>query len=289
MGADLDPDPAPEAYPDCPVVDAHVHLLERGLLEAVVGWFDRETEWAMPAPAPETLVERLTARTDGFVFFPYAHRPGVAGRMNDFASDWAARLDAAVALGTVHAGDDDPGAVVDAALDAGLGGIKLHCPVQGFPPDDPRLDPVYERLVAADLPLVVHASSHPFYRDSDRLGPARLAAVLDRFPGLRVCVPHFGLFETAGFLDLADEYAVYFDTAVSTGERTHAEIGLRPGELPRDRLRGYTDRIMFGTDYPLRPLPVEVELRGTVDLFPGAVEDVCYRNAVDFFGLDLDA
>jgi predicted TIM-barrel fold metal-dependent hydrolase len=44
---------------------------------------------------------------------------------------------------------------------------------------------------------------------------------------------------------------------------------------------------MFGTDYPLRPLPVEVELRGTRDLFPDAAEDVWYRNAVEFFGLDL--
>jgi hypothetical protein len=283
----LDPDPPPGAYPDCPVVDAHVHLMPGPLLSAVTGWFDRETDWSMHAPDPGTLVDRVTARTDGFVFFPYAHEPGVAGSMNDFAAAWAGRLDDAVALGTVHAGDDDPGSVVARAFDRGLGGIKLHCPVQGFPPDDPRLDPVYERLVAADLPLVVHASSHPFYRDSDRLGPGRLRAVLERFPALRVCVPHFGLFETSGFLDLADDYTVYFDTAVSTGERTHEAIGLRPGELHRDRLREYTDRIMFGTDYPLRPLPVAVELRGTLELFPDAAEAVWYRNAVDFFGLDV--
>jgi hypothetical protein len=292
MGTDpdagLDPDPAPDAYPDCPLVDAHVHLVEEPLLAAIVDWFDRETGWSMPTPGVEGLVDRVTARTDGFVFFPYAHKPGVAGRMNDFAADWAGRLDSGVGLGTVHAGDDDPGGVVDRAFDRGLRGIKLHCPVQGFPPDDPRLDPVYERLAVADLPLVVHASSHPFYRGSDRLGPDRLRAVLERFPGLRVCVPHFGLFETDGFLDLADAYEVYFDTAVSTGERTHEAIGLRPGELHRDRLRSYTDRILFGTDYPLRPLPVEVELRGTVELFPDAVEAVCYRNAVEFFGLDVE-
>jgi len=291
--ADLDPDPAADAYPECPVIDAHVHVLETELLEAIVAWFDRETAWKMPAPSVETLVERVTDRTDGFVFFPYAHKPGVAQRMNASAAQYQTRLvDADVAttaLGTVHAGEDDPGTVVDEAFDLGLQGVKLHCPVQGFPPDDPRLDPVYERLVAADLPLVVHASSHPFYRDSDILGPDHMERVLERFPSLRVCVPHFGLFETEGFLALADEFTVYFDTAVCTGEQTAHEIGLREGELRPDRLREYSDRIMFGSDYPLRPLPFEVELRGTADLFPDTTADVFYRNGAEFFGLDIDS
>jgi predicted TIM-barrel fold metal-dependent hydrolase len=284
----VDPEPDPEAYPDCPVVDAHVHVLETGLLEAIVGWFDRETEWTMPAPAVETLVDRIVARTDGFVFFPYAHKPGIAREMNASAAGWQARLDDAVGLGTVHAADDDPGAIVADAFEQGLQGVKLHCPVQGFPSDDPRLDRVYERLVAADHPLVIHASSHPFYRGSDILGPAHLERVFERFPDLRVCVPHFGLFETDGFLALADEYEVYFDTAVSTGVRTHEEIGLREGELDVDALREHSDRVMFGTDYPLRPLPFEEELRGTRELFPDATADVFYRNAAEFFGLDLD-
>lgn len=287
--AEIDPDPDPDAYPDCPVVDAHVHVLETSLLEAVLDWFDRETEWQMPRGSVETVVERISARADGFVFFPYAHRPGVAREMNAATADRQARLDQTVALGTVHAGDDDPGDVVDEAFDLGLQGIKLHCPVQGYAPDDPRLDPVYERLVGADLPLVVHASSHPFYRDDDDLRPERMAAVLERFPSLRVCVPHFGLFDTPEFLALSEEYTVYFDTAVSMGERTHETIGLRDGELPIERLREHADRIMFGSDYPLRPLPYEVELRGTVETFPDATEAVCYRNAVDFFGLDAAA
>lgn len=288
---DLDPDPDPGAYPDCPVVDAHVHVLETPLLEAIVEWFDRETGWSLPAPSVGTLVERVADRTDGFVFFPYAHEPGVAGRMNASAAEWQARLAdaevATVALGTVHAGDDDPGAVVDNAFDRGLAGIKLHCPVQDVPPDDPRLDPVYERLVTADLPLVVHASSHPFYRDSHILGPDRMERVLERFPALRVCVPHFGLFETEEFLALADDYALSFDTAVATGERTHESIGLRGGEFDPERLREYSDRVMFGTDYPLRPLPFEVELRGTRETFPDATRDVFCRNAADFFGVDV--
>lgn len=284
---DTDPDPPEDVYPDCPVVDAHVHVLDTDLLESVAGWFDRNSSWNVPALDMETVVERVTRRTDGLVCFPYAHRPGVADAMNETVARVQHRRDSVVALGTVHAADDDPKAVVERAFDRGLEGIKLHCPVQGFPPDDDRLDQVYERLVGQDNPLVIHASSHPLYRGSDDLGPNRIRTVLERFPGLRVCIPHLGLFETPGFLDLADEYAVYFDTAVTLGERENEAIGLRDGELQRERLREYDDRIMFGSDYPIRPLPYEEALRGVAETFPNAVEKVFNGNARDFYGLDL--
>lgn len=263
-----DPAPPESAVPDCPVVDAHVHLLPDRLFEAIYGWFDAETEWAVPTPDAETVAERATRRTDGFVFFPYAHRAGVARSLNEDAAAWQERLDAAVALGTVHAGDDDPGDVVREAFDAGLRGIKLHCPVQGYPPDDSRLDPVYEKLVARDAPLVIHASTHPFDRGDPDYQPERLQSVLERFPALRICLPHLGLFRTDAYLDLADEYALYFDTAVALGGPARELVGIRESDLPRNRLRDHADRVMFGSDYPIRPVPYEAALRGAADAFP---------------------
>jgi predicted TIM-barrel fold metal-dependent hydrolase len=206
---DSDPDPPTSAYPDCPVVDAHVHVMPDDLFDAVYGWFRAESDWTVPELDAATVVARARERTDGFVFFPYAHRPGVAEGLNETAADWRNRLAAAdveaAALGTVHAGDDDPRTIVRDAFDRGLEGIKLHCPVQGYAPDDERLSPVYEELVARDAPLVVHASTYPFDRGNDDVHPRRLRSVLERFPDLRVCVPHLGLFETPAFLDLADE------------------------------------------------------------------------------------
>ena len=53
-----------------------------------------------------------------------------------------------IPLGTVHAGDEDPGAIVDEACGTwGLAGLKLHIQVQRYHPDDPRMWPVYARLV----------------------------------------------------------------------------------------------------------------------------------------------
>lgn len=286
--SNLDPDPPKTAYPRCPVVDAHVHVFQTELLESISAWFERNTTWELPQLDSATVVERIERRTDGFVFFPYAHRPGVAREMNEFVARYQEQLDSAVALGTVHAGDDSPKKIVTAAFEQGLHGMKIHCPVQGFAPDDERLDPVYEQLVSHDAPLIIHASSHPFYREHTDLGPECIQNVLERFPELRICIPHLGLFETAAFLDLADEYTVYFDTAVTLGDRENSVIDLQDNELPVDRLLEYDNRIMFGSDYPIRPLPYEDAFRGIVEQFPTAVSKVFYENACRFYNISIE-
>ncbi|SEO90525.1 hypothetical protein SAMN04487948_10767 [Halogranum amylolyticum] len=272
--------------PDCPVIDAHVHVLPTELLSAISEWFTEKTDWTIPTPSPATVVERTAQRTDGFVFFPYAHRPGVAASLNEFAADWQSRADAAVGLGTVHAADDAPAQVVSDLFERGLHGVKIHCPVQGFRADDARLDSVYEALVDRDAPLVIHASTHPFYRGEEDLGAVPLQDVLERYPSLRVCVPHLGLFETEAFLDLADEYELYLDTAVALGDETHDLIGLRDADLSVDRLRSHGDRIMFGTDYPIRPQSYEAAFDGVRETFPDQYPDVLYGNASEFFGFE---
>ena len=274
--------------PDCPVIDAHVHIMPTKILDAVSDWFESEAGWAIPKLSAEAVAERASQRTDGFVFFPYAHQPDISASLNEFAADWQLRLDSAIGLGTVHAGDSDPERIVPDLFERGLQGVKLHCPVQGFSADDARLDPVYEALVARDAPLVIHASTHPFYRGDSTLGAAPLGRVLRRFPALRVCVPHLGLFESDSFFDLADRYTIYFDTSVALGEETWERIGRRPDDISMNRLANYGDKVMFGTDYPIRPQPYRAAFRGIHEVFGEQTSAVYHRNARRFFGFQDD-
>jgi|GEM_PF-1478873 len=284
-------DPAPfDAQTDRPIVDAHVHLLPDRVFEAIREWFSREVSWTLPTVTKADVLEYMKA-LDGGVCFPYAHEPGVARSMNRTVANAVDGLDHVVGLATVHAGDDDRADVVREGFDAGLAGIKLHCPVQEFPPSDPRLEPVYELAVERDYPVIVHASSHPFYRDSDLVDPAATKRVLECFPELRLCVPHLGLFETDAFLDLADRYdGVAFDTAVAVGEQVHEIIGTRDEEYPIERIRLYADRVMFGTDYPTYPDSIAYGdlIDATAAAFPRARDRVFHRNAIDFYGIDAD-
>ena len=277
---------AESVRPDCPVIDAHVHILPTDLLRAVRAWFAERTAWTIPELPPDAIVDRMTERTDRFVFFPYAHRPDISGSLNQFAAEWQSRVDSAVGLGTVHAADTDPERVVIDLLERGLRGVKIHCPVQGFSADDPRLDPVYELLADREAPLVIHASTHPFYRGEPDLGAEPVRRVLERYPNLRVCIPHLGLFETTAFLDLLERFDVYLDTAIALGAETHELLDLRADDLPLGRLATHGDRIMFGSDYPIRPQPYDDAFQGITELFPDQYPDVFHRNARRFFELE---
>lgn len=276
-------------HSDLPIVDAHVHILPDETLQAVQEWFTREVSWTLPEVTTTEIAAFIDARMDGAVVFPYAHRPGVARSMNETVAHWQEQLDNTVGLATVHADDDEPATVIREGLDMGLQGIKLHCPVQEFPPDDSRLDPIYELAVSRELPTIIHASSHPFYRESEIVGPDPTARLLARFPDLRLCIPHLGLFETHAFLDLADRYeTLRFDTAVAVGEPVHALIDTGDGEFPADRIRTYADRIMFGSDYPTVPrsIPYTDMVNAVATLFRDDRDAVFYGNAREFYGIE---
>jgi predicted TIM-barrel fold metal-dependent hydrolase len=157
--------------------------------------------------------------------------------------------------------------------------------------DDPLMDPLYERIQRHGLPIIIHPQSRPVGSDTiynlDRcvFRPFEttqaivrvICSVLPRFPGLRFVMPHLGgavsslkgrmmaFFEPEdadvpaelkGYLKtqseqkrlgLAERFeglfrSLYFDTAGTGAWRPALEAAFNVAS---------TDRIMFGTDYPL--------------------------------------
>lgn len=263
----------PEGLP--PIVDAHVHVFARGLFEAIWRWFDR---WGWPIRyklGADEVATFLRARgVAGMVLLHYAHKPGIARGMNTFVADVARRTPGALGLATVHPDDEDPGAILREAVSQGLGGVKLHCHVQCFAPDDPRLAAIYDACVALDLPLVVHAGREPkspgYACDPHALCAAsRVEEVLRGWPALRVCVPHLGAdeFDAYGRLLLRHDN-LWLDT-------TMAIAGYLPGEVPWRLLHARPERVLYGTDFPNLPYAWDRELRAL--LAAGLPEDALVR------------
>ncbi len=76
----------------------------------------------------------------------------------------------------------------------GFVGIKLY-PSLGYAIDSPAMDEVYRYSLEHDVPILVHCTEGGFYAsrdDIDNSDPKEWAAVLERFPDLRVCLAHFG-------------------------------------------------------------------------------------------------
>jgi len=268
-------------------VDAHTHLHPPRLFAAIRRWFDEHSNWNLRGPTePAEIAAALRAAgVERFVFFSYAHRPGMAREVNRWLRDVAAELPDGIPLGTVHAGDDDPGAIVDEACDRfGFAGLKLHIQVQGFVADDPRLWPVYERLAALDRVLVIHVGTGPYRGPTT--GVARFARVLERFPGLRAVICHMGAFETRACFALLDRFpGLHLDTTMALTPASQPFTRIDPGVVRDADLVRYQDRIVFGSDFPNLPYPYDEERRGlwARDLPLEVYRRIFYENARALF------
>ena len=269
--------------------DAHTHLHPPRLFAAIRRWFDEHSDWELRGPTePDAVVAALRAAgVERFAFFTYAHRAGMARELNRWIRDTAARFPDGVPLGTVHAGDDDPAALVDEACGAwGLAGLKLHTQVQRFHPDDPRLWPVYARLVELDRVLVIHVGTGP--HTNEFTGLARFERVLQRFPTLRASICHMGAFETRAALQLLDRFPnLHLDTTMAMTQASLPFTGIDPAVVQDADLVRYADRILFGSDFPILPYPYEEERRDlwARDLPPAVYQRIFHDNAQAFFRL----
>lgn len=252
------------------IADIHVHFMPERVMAAVWRHFDEAgprlgREWPVRyRGSDEERVAVLREHGVGlFAGLSYAHKPGMAQYLTEWAIGFAERTPGAVATGTFF---PEPRVLdyVAAAVESGVQLFKVHIQVGEFDPTDAVLDDVWGLLDAAGVPVVVHAGSGPV---SGRFtGPGPFGRVMERHPGLMAIVAHLGMPEEQEFLDMASRYPrLGLDlTMVGTDfmEQMHA---LDRSLLPRVEELGLDGRIHFGSDFPNIPYPydhqIEVILR----------------------------
>lgn len=265
-------------------IDAHVHLMPERLMVAIREALNEEAGWEFDQPITRVEIE-ATLREYGieqYVALPYAHKPGIAADLNEWLLEEASHSEMCIPFATVHPADDVH-AVVEAAFKNGARGLKFQCPVQEVAPGDPRLDPAYELCAEYDQPVLHHAGNAPMFEDSPHVGIERFQQFRERFPEVRACCAHMGIFEHEAFLDTArvDEN-VYLDTsfAMATVVDRHADFD--PAVIEDTVFQDLAGRVMYGSDFPNMPHAYEREYGGLIRrhlsemafeaLFQGAAE-----------------
>jgi len=227
-------------------------------------------------------VEQLRAiGVKKFSALSYAHKPGIAGFMNDWTREFAARTPDTLWSATFYP-EPEAGSYVPALIDEGVEVFKAHLQVGDFAANDPLLEPVWGELAESGTPIVLHAGSGP--TPGNHTGPPGVADVLSRHPDLMLIIAHMGMPEIAEFLDLADRYAnVRLDTTMAFVDFWGAAVpdGLVP------RLLDLQDRVLFGTDFPNIPYAYahQVEVLQRLDLGDEWLRRVLWRNGADLFGV----
>lgn len=270
--------------------DVHTHFLPDRLLSAVWAYFDSAGPLVgRPWPIHYRLDEQeRVARLRGlgvrvFTALCYPHRPGMAAGLNAWTADFAARTPGALASATFFPEPSAP-AYLATALGSGARVVKAHVQVGGYDPRDPLLDAVWGLLAEAAVPVVVHCGSAPV--PTPGTGPAPIAEVLRRHPGLVLVIAHLGAAEYAGFLDLAAAHpGVHLDTTMCfTG--FFSDIAPFPGGL-LPRLAELGEKVLLGSDFPNIPYPYAEQVAGLVRLGLGAewLRGVLWGNAARLFGV----
>lgn len=270
-----------------PVIDAHVHVFPPKLYDAVRRWFETNAwPFYQQGTAEEFIQGQFDRGAAGLVLMNYAHRPGMAWELNEFTAGLIERFPNTAGLAATHPQDKSPRDILARAFGKGLCGVKLHCHVQGAAPDDPDFFPIYETVLAFGGVVVIHAGNAPAlpgYEVEIRAitGADRVAKALERYPDLKMVVPHLGFDETEAFYGLLGRYAgLYLDTAMVLSD-------FFPVTIDRNDLIEHADRIIYGTDFPHIPYEVERELKKllALDLGERNTRKILFENAAALFHL----
>ena len=252
------------------IVDVHTHFLPAPVMRAVWAYFDEaESNYGVAWPITYRWQddERLAHLRDmgvvAFTALVYAHKPGMAAWLNDWSLAFSDAVADCLPTATFYP-EAGAAAYVQEALERGARVFKVHLQVGDFDPRDRILDPVWDLLAEARVPVVTHCGSAPL---AGRFtGPGPIGDVARRFPELRLIVAHLGAGEFAEFLELTRTRPhTWLDTTMGLTDFMEA---LRP--YPADLLPPLRDaaaqgRVLFGSDFPNIPYPVAHQVQVLMD------------------------
>lgn len=233
-----------------PVLDSHCHVFPDSIAvksrDAVSGYYGltpftygsvSELEKTMKNAPSGSLVSLC-----GAVVCSPATSAHQSRSINRFISDVCKNDPSLLGFGTMHPENTDFEELLDEFEDLALFGVKLHPDFQRTAIDSPLLFPLYESLQKRNLPILFHMGDERF----DYSSPARLAALLERFPRLTVIAAHLGGYK-------------HWDEALSllpAAEGLFFDISSSLSYLTADVLAPMADKFgpshfFFGSDFPM--------------------------------------
>ncbi len=186
----------------------------------------------------------------------------------------AEHSDRLLGFGAMHPSHPDPRTELLRIQAGGLRGIKLHPDIQQFPLDSPKTIALYHILAELKMPVLVHLGD-PRYAFSH---PVQMARAMDAVPGLKVIGAHLGgrsLWDE-GCAALAGRPGLWVDCSDC--------MFAMPPEQAASLIHRYgTDRVFFGSDYPVWDPAREVERFMAIPLRPAEQEQILHQNFESFW------
>lgn len=267
------------------IIDAHCHIYPDGIALKAVEAVDRFYD-GLPADHYDGTVDTLigsgsAAGISRFVVHSVATKPHQVSSINHFIAQSAENAGGAfIGMGTMHLGSDDLRRDFEEIVALGLHGVKLHPDIQRFDVDESRAMAIYEMCADAGLPVLVHTGDYRY----DYSNPPRVENILRAFPKLKFIGAHFGGWSV--WEEASRRLSDYPNIVVDSSSSFYA---LKPATV-RELIRIWgTDRVMFGTDYPLWPQQRDIDYLLGLELGDEDYRKIFWNNAASLFRLEEDA
>ncbi|MDR1566263.1 MAG: amidohydrolase [Treponema sp.] len=254
------------------VIDFHAHVYPDKIASKAVdniGEFYRLSMYGK-GTVQDLLESGRRGGIDRFIVFSAAAVPGQTGRINEYIASVCGEHSECTGFGTLHPDLPDPGEEVERIISLGLKGVKFHPDMQKFNIDDHRMMRIYS-LLEGKLPVIFHTGDYRYSYSH----PARLRAVLDKYPKLVAVAAHFGGWSVYGVaLENLCDSCCCFDISSSLpylGKKRAAEL---------IRIYGVR-RFLFGSDYPMWDPGQCLREFLDLDLTDNEKESILYKNALE--------
>ncbi|MHA1339773.1 MAG: amidohydrolase family protein [Promethearchaeota archaeon] len=284
------------------IIDSHVHLFPNKLFNAIWDYFEKNY-WNIYKRIYSSEFSNYLGQfnVERYTSLLYAHKPNISYDLNNWIAGISKSDFKIIPFGTIHPDDSYFEKELERILNPkklDFKGIKIQLMVTDFDPNIPKLDIMYENLEKYDKILVIHAGKGPtpeYCRNkslkmSPHVGIEKIYPILERFPNLKLQIPHIGAIEYDEMFELAQDYKnVYLDTAMMLIPHNIFPCGLE-NENMIDKIIELQNKILFGSDFPNIPYSYEFCIKEMQNLQKLGLNEkilkkIMYKNAESFYML----
>lgn len=249
------------------IIDAHTHI-----------WPDKIADIALTANPVPGLEPRGDGKVSGLeqsmlrtgvdlsCCLAIANEARHVHRVNEFVAGVASET--RFPVGTVHV-DLPVEENIESLRRNGITAVKVHPLFQRFALDDPRLWDIFEAF-GDEFSVIAHVGAGGDAFTNSLSSPDMVRRITRQFPELRLVACHFGGYK---LFDDAEELLSGSDVVLETSWPPSLAL-LRPERVKRLIRHHGSERIAFGSDWPMTDPKAELEALDSLGLRSDEIENV---------------
>lgn len=235
------------------VIDSHCHIYPEKIVSKAVAATDKF--YGVNSSGEGTVKNLISvckkSGIDHAIVQSVATTPKQVRSINEFISNEVSKSGGFLTgLGTLHPDSEALEADINHIIELGLKGVKLHPDIQDFKMDAEKLFKMYELCEKKNLVMLIHTGDKRY----DNSNPDRVERVLNSFPDLKIIGAHLGgwsVWEEA--VKKLNGFSNFFVDCSSSFGFTDIKT------IKKAILTYGTDRVLFGSDYPMWNAEEELE------------------------------